>query len=43
MSALPLNDPQAGEAMAVTYADYTSVPGAATPTGGRLFANAVCY
>jgi hypothetical protein len=43
VSALPMNDPQTGESMAVTYADYTSIAGAATPTGGRLFANAVCY
>ena len=43
VSALPMDDPQTGESMAVTYADYTSIAGAATPTGGRLFANAVCY
>jgi hypothetical protein len=46
VSALPINDPSAGqmgESLVVTYADYTSTPGAALPTGSRLFANAVCY
>jgi hypothetical protein len=43
VSALPTNSPQTGESLVVTYADYTSIPGAAAPTGSRLFANAVCY
>jgi hypothetical protein len=37
VSALPVNG------FVATYADYTSPSGAATPAGGRVFLNAVCY
>jgi hypothetical protein len=42
VSALPMDDPSVGQSIVVTYADYTSAAGA-TPAGGRLFADAVCY
>ncbi len=42
VSALPMDDPNLGQSIVVTYADYTSALGA-TPAGGRLFADAVCY
>jgi hypothetical protein len=37
VSALPVNG------LVATYADYTSPVGAATPAGGRVFLDAVCY
>jgi len=37
ISALPVNG------LTATYADYTTPVGAATPAGGRVFLNAVCY
>jgi hypothetical protein len=37
VSALPVNG------LVATYADYTTPAGAATPAGGRVFLNAVCY
>jgi len=42
VSALPMDDPNVGQSIVVTYADYTS-PGGAVLAGGRLFADAVCY
>ena len=43
VSALPPSPAMAGGALVATYADYTSSVGAASPSGGRLFLNAVCY
>ena len=43
VSALPPSPAKAGGPLVATYADYTSPVGATTPTGGRLFLNAVCY
>jgi hypothetical protein len=43
VSALPPSPAVAGGALVATYADYTSSVGAASPSGGRLFLNAVCY
>lgn len=37
ISALPVNG------LTATYADYTTPVGAATPAGGRVFLDAVCY
>ena len=44
VSALPLGATMTpGGPLAVTYADYTSPTGVTPMTGGRLFANAMCY
>jgi hypothetical protein len=44
VSALPLGATMTpGGPLAVTYADYTSPAGVTPATGGRLFANAMCY
>ncbi len=43
VSALPPSPAVPGGPLVATYADYTSPAGASTPTGGRLFLNAVCY
>jgi hypothetical protein len=42
VSALPVGAADPGSLVA-TYADYTSAPGAATPSGRRLFVDAACY
>jgi hypothetical protein len=45
VSALPVGNPAVPSmnGLVVTYADYTSAPGATPATGSRIFANALCY
>jgi hypothetical protein len=42
VSALPVGAPDPGSLVA-TYADYSTLPGSASPAGRRMFVNAVCY